>query len=448
MNKSGRLMGDEISGNRKKVNRTHLLVIPSAILIAFSVGSLQAQESTEATSSLLDKFRDVSSGFYDKTKEALDDVFESDYTQLTQKSIVGLNNPEIKEKIDSLRIHVDALMSLKEKEIKADTFTIISKSKKDYRIKINSVLIELEKILFDGEIVNYSSKIRMEREQIKEFRLEIADLNEDLVFASNKDTIFKKGKEEIKEEIGSLEKAISLSEEAISKLEFDLKKKLHLLGIKLSSEQIRVLTTRVDGDEVSRTFAVFDITRQISEKLKELVKKNAFESSVSVKYYGIYVILSEVLKHSQQVHLSRINDVYVPALGRVEEDINDSIEFATKASLSVESADNKFILEKNIESNQMALKVVSRYRELLLVQEKHLVSAIKKTEEQIMVAYSTYDTAANSANLVMLIDKSQAEFDRLVGLQLPEIVPFETIELTEKFGEISDKISQVVKMEN
>ena len=96
----------------------------------------------------------------------------------------------------------------------------------------------------------------------------------------------------------------------------------------------------------------------------------------------------------------------------------------------------------------MALKVVSRYRELLLVQEKHLVSAIKKTEEQIMVAYSTYDTAANSANLVMLIDKSQAEFDRLVGLQLPEIVPFETIELTEKFGEISDKISQVVKMEN
>ena len=107
-------MGDEISGNRKKVNRTHLLVIPSAILIAFSVGSLQAQESTEATSSLLDKFRDVSSGFYDKTKEALDDVFESDYTQLTQKSIVGLNNPEIKEKMASWLIGEEANISTEE----------------------------------------------------------------------------------------------------------------------------------------------------------------------------------------------------------------------------------------------------------------------------------------------------------------------------------------------
>ena len=43
--------------------------------------------------------------------------------------------------------------------------------------------------------------------------------------------------------------------------------------IKLSREQIRVMTTRVDGDDLAKIFAIFDVTRQISDKLSVLVKK-------------------------------------------------------------------------------------------------------------------------------------------------------------------------------
>ena len=48
---------------------------------------------------------------------------------------------------------------------------------------------------------------------------------------------------------------------------------MNSLGIQLSREQIRVMTTRVDGDDLAKIFAIFDVTRQISDKLRVLVKK-------------------------------------------------------------------------------------------------------------------------------------------------------------------------------
>ena len=70
----------------------------------------------------------------------------------------------------------------------------------------------------------------------------------------------------------------------INELEFDLKRKMNSLGIQLSREQIRVMTTRVDGDDLAKIFAIFDVTRQISDKLRVLVKKNYFTDIVQILF--------------------------------------------------------------------------------------------------------------------------------------------------------------------
>ena len=72
----------------------------------------------------------------------------------------------ILDKIDHIRLKVVEINDLKKKEEGASSFTIIANSKKDYRIKIDNVLADIEPILFDGVIVNYSSKIREVRENI------------------------------------------------------------------------------------------------------------------------------------------------------------------------------------------------------------------------------------------------------------------------------------------
>ena len=79
---------------------------------------------------------------------------------------------------------------------------------------------------------------------------------------------------------------------------------------------------------------------------------------------------------------------------------------------------------------------------ILINQMKSLQNALERTKEQITVAYSTYDTAANSANLVNLINQTQDSFNKIMNMQLTNIVPFENKELEIKFLEISDQLVQ------
>ena len=215
---------------------------------------------------------------------------------------------------------------------------------------------------------------------------------------------------------------------------------MNALGIQLTRGQIKVMTTRVDGDELARSFAIFDVTKQISKTLGKLVKENSFNAETTVKYYGTYVILSEILGYSQREYINKVKFFYMPALDRIEKEIEDSISFAENAFKDAKSQTNKNILSSNISSNQFSLEVVNNYKKILSAQIKNLEEALVKTREQISVAYSTYDTAANSANLVNLISETQDEFNKIMTMQVPDIIPFENSELELKFQEISDQI--------
>ena len=351
------------------------------------------------------------------------------------------DNPiELQDKIDSLKIYVEKITDLKKEEEEASSFTIIGKSKKDYRIKIDEVLSEIEIILFDGEVVNYAEKIRKVREQIVSLESRKVILNEDLVFASDKKKLLGSSKDDIQNEIKEIDRVIKNSYKLIDKLEYDLKKKLSFLGIEVTREQIRVMTTRVDGDELAKSFAIFDVTKQISTTLGELVKKNSFSASTTVKYYGTYVILTEILAFSQREYIRKIENVYRPAINKIEDNVDSSIDFAEESIKSAKSESNKNILQQNIKSNKFTLKVLKQYDKILETQKESLEEASEITKEQITVAYSTYDTAANSANLVSLINETEDSFNKILDMQLPEIIPFENTELELKFQEVSGQI--------
>lgn len=396
-------------------------------------GSLKSESEN-----LINKSLDITSDFANE----LGKVIDGEIANLKELQVEP-TEIDVRDKIDTVRIYVDDISILKKQEVEASSFTLISKSKKDFRIEIDEVLKEIEPVLFDGEVVNYASKIRNARQQITQLKKRKVELNEDLVFAPEQGSLLKSSKSDIREEIKRVDLLINKSETLIDELEFDLKKKMKALGIDLTREQIRVMTTRVDGDELARSFAIFDVTRQISNTLGQLMKENSFSAQTTVKYYGTYVILSEILGYSQREYIDKIKALYLPAIANIEDDIEASIDFAEKSLGDATSDSNKEILRSNIRSNQFSLEVVQSYRTILKSQIKSLENALDRTEEQIMVAYSTYDTAANSANLVNLISETQETFDRIMNMQVPDIIPFENTELELKFQEISDQILEV-----
>ncbi len=416
------------------------------ILFLVFTKNVNAQDTTEKLKNLWGKITESTTEILDLSLESFSN-FRKGVSEVVDAELELLKNKkdkdkplELQDKVDTLRIYIDDVIDLKEEEREASSFTIIGKSKKDYRIKIDEVLSEIELVLFDGQIVNYSGKIRKIREKIVSLESQKVILNEDLIFASDKKKFLGSSKDEIRDELIEIDRVIKNSYILIDELEYDLKKKLHSLGINVTREQIRVMTTRVDGDELAKSFAIFDVTKQISSTLGELVKKNSFSASTTVKYYGTYVILTEILAFSQREYIRKIEEVYRPAIKKIEEDVNDSIDFAKKSIKSSKSDNNKNILNENIQSNKFTLKVLNQYDEILEIQKKSLEKALEITKEQITVAYSTYDTAANSANLISLINETEDSFSKILDMQLPEIIPFENTELEMKFQEVSGQI--------
>tara|TARA_Y100001935_G_C17283996_1_gene499215 strand:+ start:62 stop:1300 length:1239 start_codon:yes stop_codon:yes gene_type:complete len=392
--------------------------------------NLQSQESSNSIISEVSDFFDFSKSQVIRTLEALEkDVLLSEESEV-----------DIEDKIDSLRIKVDKIMELKESEQNAPGFAILSMSRKDYRIKIDKILEDMEPILFDGEVVDYSTRIQRAKALITQSNQEIVQLNEDLLFNKEDGGFFSKSNEDLQLEKQELEYVIDRSKKLIDDLEYDLKKRLDGIGIKVSREQVRVLTSRVDGDDLAKTFAIFDVTKQISATLEALMKANSFESSTTVKYYGIYVLLSELLAYAQKSYINKIDDLYLPSIRQIEDDINQSIKFNNRAIRDASNEQNKKILRQNNDSNKFALEVADFYSDVLSGQKKQLERALKRTNEQVSVAYSTYDAAAVSFNLLSLINQSEDEFGKILNLQIPEIVPFENDELEQKFNELSEKI--------
>ena len=248
------------------------------LIIAFLGLNYESQERN--SNSIIDDVAD----FFDFSKSKVIRTLEALEKDLAKTEDSEVN---VEDKIDALRIKVDKIMELKESEENASSFTIISMSKKDYRIKIDDVLQDMEPILFDGEVVDYSKRIQRAKTLIDESNQKIVQLNEDLIFNKDDGGFFSKSNEDIESEKAELEYVIERSKNLIDDLEFDLKKRLDAIGIKVTREQVRVLTSRVDGDDLAKTFAIFDVTKQISATLEELMKTNSFDSSTTVKYYGI-----------------------------------------------------------------------------------------------------------------------------------------------------------------
>ena len=373
------------------------------LIIAFLGLNIESQESSNSIIDDVADFFDFSKSKVIRTLEAL----EKDLAK-TEDSEVN-----VEDKIDALRIKVDKIMELKESEENASSFTIISMSKKDYRIKIDDVLQDMEPILFDGEVVDYSKRIQRAKTLIDESNQKIVQLNEDLIFNKDDGGFFSKSNEDIESEKAELEYVIERSKNLIDDLEFDLKKRLDAIGIKVTREQVRVLTSRVDGDDLAKTFAIFDVTKQISATLEELMKTNSFDSSTTVKYYGIYVLLSELLAYAQRDYIDKIDELYLPSIEVIKNDINNSIRFNNRAIREASNQQNKNILKQNNESNKFALEVAEFYKNVLSGQKKQLERALERTNEQISVAYSSYDAASVSFNLLSLINQSEDEFGKI-----------------------------------
>lgn len=390
----------------------------------------------EESKKVLDKSSDTLSLVLGDMMETIDRELE-----LLQEDDSG--KVDTQKKINGIRNYLDEYGELKEKQQTNSCVQGIFKSSVDCRVLIDEVLFEIEEIVFDGQIISYSARIRDLRSEIKDLENEKSTLNEDFVFAKDEEntSLLEKSKKDIAEDIAKIDSYINKSNLLIETLEYDLQTKMLNLGIDLTIEQIRVMTTRVDGDDLAKSIAIFDVTKQISVSLGELMNQNSFSGESTAKYYGIYVILSEILGFAQREYITKLDKVYLRRINEIKNNSLKSISMAENEIKRSQSQQSINIYKNNIKAERFTIEVADQYRSILLSQRAKLLSALKRTEEQISVGYSSYITAMNSSILSSLIQDTQSSFDQIMSMQIPEIIAFESTELESEFRKLSGKIN-------
>ncbi len=392
--------------------------------------------AVEESKKVIEKSSETFSSALGGMMEAVDREIE-----LLQKDNSG--KVDTQKKINGIRDYLDEYGELKEKEQTNSCVQGLFKSSVNCRVLIDEVLYEIEEIVFDGQIISYSERIRDLRSEIKDLENDKSRLNEDFVFAKDKEdaSLLETSKEEIAEDIAKIDSIINKSNLLIETLEYDLQTKMLNLGIDLSIEQIRVMTTRVDGDDLAKSIAIFDVTKQISVSLGELMNQNSFSGESTAKYYGIYVILSEILGFAQREYISKLDNIYLKRIYEIKNNSLKSISMAENEIKRSQSQQSIDIYNNNIKAERFTIEVADQYRSILLSQRAKLLSALKRTEEQISVGYSSYITAMNSSILSSLIKDTQSSFDQIMSMQIPEIIAFESTELESEFRKLSIKIN-------
>ncbi len=95
-------------------------------------------------------------------------------------------------------------------------------------------------------------------------------------------------------------------------------------------------------------------------------------------------------------------------------------------------------MRSNLEAQQFTLQAADMYREYLEQQQQGLRDAREKLTGNLSVAENTYETVKISGDLLRVLRAS----DELFDLQVPELQPFENMELKREFEKLTTQLRQ------
>lgn len=315
--------------------------------------------------------------------------------------------------------------------------------KSDCRVEIDEILLSVEKIIFDDDSLSYFSKIEGLENQISIINFSIAELNESFVFAKPDDDsgFFDTSREDIKNKIKNLEKEIEVLNDEILTSEIELQDKLYSIGVDLSITQIQKLTRQLDGSELVKIITITDVIKDISDSLGRMMVENSFNPQSAKKYYGIYLLLTDVIIFAQKEYLNTIDNIYLPSINTIKNNSFDSIKLAKKMKRKASSKENRNNLDNNIAQEEKNIYVIEYLERDLQLQKLKIKKALTVNYEKNNVALSSYLTSSNAANLQFFINESESHFSNIISLQIPDIIPFDNKEMEEAYKLLKLKIN-------
>ncbi|MBQ6112938.1 MAG: hypothetical protein IJL10_01615 [Synergistaceae bacterium] len=330
----------------------------------------------------------------------------------------------------------------KQETLPASTWIPFAEDKESNGRKINALLDQALEILSEGEAgsartqaVNLRNRIAILRKELYEIRNQRIDAPE------NTYLFWRSTKPKIDTRISQIEAEISKSEAELKSLHSNLSSELRKTGLELTDTQADILLNSVTGEDILQNTVIFENVKAVVSKLEELSRNDTNTLDITRRYTGMYLVLNDILIHTQEELVNRMDSSYKPKL----KEIISEAESLKKQALSKSndktytSAQRKSFAQ-NAKSNAMTIEAARLYGELIDSQKRAIMNSIAGLKRNRDLAENTYRTVRSSSELRGLIHSGLNAFDAVGNLSMPELKIFENLEMRAEFDEINRRL--------
>ena len=315
----------------------------------------------------------------------------------------------------------------------------IGKDKEDIREDLNVLFDQIVKGLVGGDLMAY-------KEQMADLKAKIAQNNEDIlsyrekrIGAPESSTLYTT-KSEYDKKIADAKAENKILQNKMRIIKKQLRQNFADIGVKLSDAQLDVLLTRVDGDDIIQISLMMDTLKYITQQILHLMQESKEELTQAKRYYGMHQVLLELVVYIQQKYIDKVNNVYLPKIDKIIDDSKNMMVLTQRLRANEEDAKRSAVYTHNLEAQALTLKVAQQYCKDLVRSRDRMVEAQKVARANLMLSKNTYETVSLSADLYDLISESQQMFAEVSKIQVPEIVPFQNLQIQQKYQELTNRL--------
>ena len=220
-------------------------------------------------------------------------------------------------------------------------------------------------------------------------------------------------------------------------IEIQMSESLSKIGIDLNPEQVEFWLSSVIGDDILSMSIVFSNTKEVTNLLAKLTKESGENMNYAKRYYGMLVMLHQMVINMQERFILKVDDDILPKLSAFSKEADNNIKEATSL---IKSGGSRASLESNIKANELTKQTIELYQRIVTDHRNKVSEALKISTQEMRVAINTYNTVRLSSDVMALIREGLDTFETILSLQIPAADEFQNNEIREEFRKLSERM--------
>lgn len=315
--------------------------------------------------------------------------------------------------------------------------------------RIDELLDEAATILATSPVTGLREAVREKQQAIDSLNRQIAEWQVQRAGAPDRDGVIDgllgrvtpRSRDDYDRRIAAARQDIDGLAAERNTLKTQFREDLQGIGVTLSGEQVDWLLGMVTGDDIVGMLVLYGNLLGINTALAEATRAGTESLDVARRYYGFQTVLLGVAVHAHETFLRKVNDEYLGRLDRIVAETTQLREDTRRSLRAERQPALRAAYESNLAAQDLTLRTADLYRQILVGQARQIAQRREQLQREYDVRVNTYRTVQASSSLVTMMRDSGRAFDGLMRLELPELRPFENIEMQNEFRRLTDQIA-------